>query len=346
MCNATQCRYLAQASHLVVTCEAGGRLRAVEAAGAAALGYSPSDLSGRSLFDLAAAQERPHLERILQRCQADQTVWDELTVRTASGRTVQMRCCFQRLVGPDPRGGVLVTGLRLDALEVARQAHLAAVLGRVAFRCHGPAHRLMTALEAALAQDPSSETVRRCRAELDTLLEVLTQSLSGSPACRGGAPPQGQAVDVVAVLEAALRLADGDDEFRGLAVALRPERAAVWAATHPVGLVFLALHLVRNARDATGAVKSPRLLIDVYRDGNQVILAFADNGSGLPREDLGCAFSPCFKKKAGDTKHTGLGLATCSEVVQCMGGTIRMQSRPSKGTTVLVTLPAAEGPTA
>ena len=342
MCNPAQCRYLAQASHLVATCELDGRLRSVDPTAAAALGHRAADLAGRPLSDLVAAEEHPHLQRILERSEAEPAFWDELALRAADGRNVRMLCCFQRLAGADRRGGIVVTGVRQDAFEAARQAYTAAVLGQLAFRCHRPAHRLMMALEAVLAQDPSSDPARRCCTELDALLEILSQAVSAPPAAGPGAPG-GQAVDAVGVLEAALRLADGDAELGGMKVALRSEHARVWTTAHPVGLVFLALHLIRNAREATAATRSPRLRIDAYRHEGQIVLEFADNGSGLPREDLGSVFSLFFKKN-GNEAHTGLGLATCSELVRYMGGSIHMQSRPAKGTTVIVTLPPAAPP--
>ena len=151
-------------------------------------------------------------------------------------------------------------------------------------------------------------------------------------------------VDVVRVLEEAARLIDLDPTYRDLEVMVRPEFAAIRATAHPVGLVFVALHLARNARDATTGARRPRLLIDVYQSGREVILEFKDNGAGLEAEDLSCAFAPFFKKSAGNDGHTGLGLATCSELVRHMGGRMRMESRPPRGATVFVTLPAAPAP--
>ena len=75
------------------------------------------------------------------------------------------------------------------------------------------------------------------------------------------------------------------------------------------------------------------------------MLEFKDNGAGLEAEELQCVFAPCFKTgPAASGDHTGLGLATCSELLHHMGGKMRMQSRPSKGTTVVVTLPPAPAP--
>jgi len=338
MCNPTQCRYLAHTMHFVATCEADGRLRGVEPAGAAALDRNPADLAGKPLIGLVPARHRPHLERILARCEAGQTVWDEVALEAADGRRVPMLCCFQRLIAPGERPGLLVTGLRLDLLEAGARTHVAAALGQLAFRCHTPAHRLMQALEAILMEYPWSEAAELCRQELDALLDAISQSVS-SPRHR----PNGAAIDVVQVLETALRLADGEPEFKGLAVTLRPERASAWAAAHPVGLVFLALHLVRNARNATFAAKSPRLLVDVYRKDDRVVLEFADNGPGRPRKDAGIALSTFFKK-AADGGAAGLGLVTCSQLVRHMGGTIRVLGRAAKGTTVILTFPAAAPP--
>jgi two-component system, sporulation sensor kinase D len=148
---------------------------------------------------------------------------------------------------------------------------------------------------------------------------------------------------VVCVLASALRLLDSDRTYRRLRVTLRPEAPAIWAAAHPAGLVFVALHLARNARDATARVRSPRLTVSAYPSDDQIVIEFADNGSGLCREDLNCAFSPLLGK-GGRTEHTGVGLATCHQLVRHMGGKIRLLSRPPKGTTVVVTLPAATPP--
>jgi len=340
MCNPTQCRYLAQAAHLVVSLARGGTIRAVARESAELLGYDPPELPGKALSDLVPAGERAHLARILERCQTDQSVWDELTVAAADGRPLPMLCCFQRYTTPGDRDGLLVTGHRLAAFQVNGQTHAAALLGQLAFRCHGPAHRLMQAMEGILAQYPWSEAVEQCRAELDNLLDCMSLSIT-SPRGEGAAGGHG-AVDVVRILESALRLMDRDPLYRGLEVSLRPEAAAVWAAADPVGLVFLALHLARGARDSTVAAKSPRLLIDVYAEPEKVVLEFKDNGTSLAHQDLQNAFTPFFRSAGDPDGHTGLALSTCQEIVEYMGGTIRIQSRPSKGTTVFVTLrPAA-----
>jgi C4-dicarboxylate-specific signal transduction histidine kinase len=109
-----------------------------------------------------------------------------------------------------------------------------------------------------------------------------------------------------------------------------------------VGLVFVALRLARNARDATHGAKSPRLMVDVYQADGHVVVEFKDNGSGEAQQDLGGAGSPFFRKSDRVADSADLGLMTCTELVEYMGGKIRVHSTPSKGTTVFVNLPSAQ----
>lgn len=338
MCKPAQCRYLSHASHLVLAVTPGGMIREVDPRHPSTLGHDSATLRGRPLMDLVAPGHREHLLRILERTTQDgAAVWEELAFTTAGGRPRMLLCCFQRLAETDlPRGAILVTGLELASLASDLRTEAAAVLGRLAFRCHGPAHRLMQAVEAILAQHPRCEAAEHCRAELDAILEALSVSVAWPQDAAAGQP-----VDIIDVLEGALRLFDGDPDLAGLRITLRPEAPWAWARVHPVGLAFVTLHLVSNAADATLTAQSPQLFIDVNVDSDRVIVEFKDNGQGLDREDRQCAFAPFFAKG-----HAGVGLATCSELVDAMGGTIRMKSRPSQGTTVVLTFPAAPAPSA
>jgi len=339
MCTPTQCRYLTLVSHFVASMAPRGTLRKVSAESAKVLGRSPAALAGKNFSRFLPADERPRLARVLQRCKTERAVWEEIDLESAGGDRIPILCCFQRLLAPADPEAILVTGLKIESLKTGGEIRTAALLGQLAFRCHGPAHRLMMAVEAVLAEHPKCRPAKRCRNELDVLLELLSQTAAwpGDDAAPG-------AVDVVRVLEAALGLMDGDPAYEGLATSLRAECSPIWAAAHPVGVVFVALHLARNAREAAARVKRPQLVIDVYLGKDEVVLEFKDNGSGLGRRPRNRATSSCSKKSSQDGHHTGLGLLTCSELVRFMGGRLRVQSRPAKSAAVVVTLPAAPPP--
>ncbi len=316
-----------------------GSIERIDAHRPNALGYEPGDLRGKPLADLIAPGQQAHVARILERCETGQPVWDDLTFVAADGGHEPMLVCFQPL--RDAQAPLLlVTGLRREAMEVQARADAAVVLGHLAFQCHRPAHRLMQAVEALREDGAPSQVADQCRTQLDAILEAM----SGAAAWPAADAREAQPTDVVAVLEAALRRLDTDLSFGDLDIDLQPDESAMWARTHPVGLACVALHLAANARDATAKADEPRLSISAYRRGERIVLEFTDNGSGMDCEDAQCAFSPFFKKGGEKESGGGTGLATCCELIHFMGGTIRMQSRRSRGTTVFLTFPSASPP--
>ena len=73
-----------------------------------------------------------------------------------------------------------------------------------------------------------------------------------------------------------------------------------------------------------------------------LILTVADNGIGIPEEDLDHLFERFYrveKSRTQDAGGTGLGLAIAKELVEAHGGTISISSTLGKGTTVKIELP-------
>jgi len=69
-----------------------------------------------------------------------------------------------------------------------------------------------------------------------------------------------------------------------------------------------------------------------------VRISFADDGPGIPPENLSRIFDPFFTTK-GAGKGTGLGLSICHGIVSEHGGQIYAKSQGDKGTTIFVELP-------
>jgi two-component system NtrC family sensor kinase len=100
----------------------------------------------------------------------------------------------------------------------------------------------------------------------------------------------------------------------------------------------VAINLILNAGAAMQA--GGQLTIRTARDGDEIILVFADNGSGIPAEDQEKIFEPFFTTKA---RGTGLGLAITRQIVELHHGRISLESTVDVGTTITITLPIERG---
>lgn len=105
----------------------------------------------------------------------------------------------------------------------------------------------------------------------------------------------------------------------------------------------IAYNLVSNALKFTdGGVVT--LSADVSAETTSPALCFSvtDTGVGISEENQGKVFERFYtQEKSYDrlASGTGLGLTICKQIVEMMGGDIRLESEPGKGTTFTVSLP-------
>jgi PAS domain S-box-containing protein len=97
------------------------------------------------------------------------------------------------------------------------------------------------------------------------------------------------------------------------------------------------LNLLINAIDAIEDGPG-EISIKTKNTGESIQVSIADNGVGIPPEDIGHIFEPFYTTK--DPGHgTGLGLAVCHQIVSRHGGQILVDSQPDLGTTFTIILP-------
>ena len=118
----------------------------------------------------------------------------------------------------------------------------------------------------------------------------------------------------------------------GLRVSLEMDR---------VRIEQVLLNILYNAIKYTG--EKGRVDVDIISGQNCVQIVIADNGIGIPEEDLARVFERFFrgdKARIGDIGGTGLGLAISKQIVDAHGGSIAIESKLGRGTTVTVSLPS------
>ncbi len=99
------------------------------------------------------------------------------------------------------------------------------------------------------------------------------------------------------------------------------------------------LNLILNAEQVMSeAREGGTLSIKTERVKGGIRVSFADNGPGIPAENLERLFNPFFTTREG-RGGTGLGLSICHGIVTEHGGKIYAKSKPGEGATFFVELP-------
>jgi PAS domain S-box-containing protein len=98
------------------------------------------------------------------------------------------------------------------------------------------------------------------------------------------------------------------------------------------------LNMITNARDAMPGGGELRIRTGFSEDGNNVIMEFTDNGTGIEQENLNRIFDPFFTtKKTG--QGVGLGLSVSYGIIKNHKGDITVESGRGRGSVFRITLP-------
>ncbi len=82
-----------------------------------------------------------------------------------------------------------------------------------------------------------------------------------------------------------------------------------------------------------------KVTVDLQNKDGNIILSVSDTGIGIPTEHQSRIFERFYrvdKSHSKETGGTGLGLSIVKHAVAYHGGTIRLESKPQEGTTIIV----------
>lgn len=104
-------------------------------------------------------------------------------------------------------------------------------------------------------------------------------------------------------------------------------------------LTSVMQNLIGNALKYVDAAE-PRVVVAAEVRGDRVVVSVADNGVGVPPDDLQRIFEPLQRADATQGREgSGMGLAICRRIVEAHGGEIAVQSQPDHGSTFTFYLP-------
>jgi signal transduction histidine kinase len=229
-------------------------------------------------------------------------------------------------------------------VEADRLVSMGTLAAGVAHEINNPlsyASSGMNALTELLGDDLTPQERRQealgVAREVRQGLERIRQAVQDLKLFSRGGDEALRPVDVQAVLESTLRLANNDLRHRARLVRAYGPTPPVLASEAKLGQVFLNLvvHACRSLPD--GAVDRNELRAVTYTDPRGwAAVELHDTGPGLTGEVRARIFDPFAVAQAGEA---GLSLAVCKSVVTAMGGEIAAESRPGEGNLFRVAFP-------
>ena len=134
-------------------------------------------------------------------------------------------------------------------------------------------------------------------------------------------------VSVLDLLQNTATLLQPGMDGASIGIDVAPDSLQIFADRQLVEQVLI--NLVKNAADALGEQPDARIQLAGRLDLGRVIISVADNGPGIPDEDIDQIFIPFFTTKR---EGSGVGLALSRQIMTAHNGEIAVQSG-AEGTT-------------
>jgi signal transduction histidine kinase len=227
-----------------------------------------------------------------------------------------------------------------EATQRERLSSLGRLSTVVAHEIRNPLMIIKTALRSLKRQTVSPEELRHAATDIDEEVARLNRIVQdvldfARPITFDLAP-----VDLNALCQDAVRASAPDDDGSHIRMELDPGVRSI--VTDAERLRIALVNILTNARHAVAAryteAAPPHdaIRLSTAAAGGRVSIDVRDRGVGINPEDLSRVFEPYFTTRR---TGTGLGLAITRNIIERLGGSIAVTSRPGEGTDVRIELP-------
>jgi signal transduction histidine kinase len=145
-----------------------------------------------------------------------------------------------------------------------------------------------------------------------------------------------ETIQLSALVNEVLGFLGKEAEHRNIDINVRMDKDAPNIESDRGQLQQVLLNILNNSLAAVPDGGEINISVAHLQPGS-VALSIADNGVGIPRENLKRIFEPFFSTRG--SRGTGLGLSITYGIVQKLGGAIQVESQEGEGTTFTITLP-------
>ncbi len=179
---------------------------------------------------------------------------------------------------------------------------------------------------------PACSVIKDAKEEALQINRILTELLDTARP----KPPQFRVSDLCSTAEHAVMFARQQAITRRITVEIEICGAIPPVDHDPNQINQVLLNLLLNAIQSMDRPGTVRVALEA--DGDDVLIIVADEGKGIPPENLSHIFRPFFTTKG---HGTGLGLSLARRTVEAHGGQIDVTSEVGKGSCFQIRLPIA-----
>lgn len=201
--------------------------------------------------------------------------------------------------------------------------------------------------QEGISDEERKEFILRTEGEIKKIDKIIRQLLDFSKPSN----EEMEAVSVHTIIEDTLDACQFHPLMSDIDLDLKLSAKNDWVIADPNQLRQVFLNLFINAADSISSAKGhsqgkitissenfSNIPIETRDRSNVLKIDYADNGVGIPEENLGNIFDPFYTTKTPG-KGTGLGLSVCFMIIEGIGGKIEAASKEGSGTTITVYLP-------
>lgn len=232
---------------------------------------------------------------------------------------------------------VISTDLLKQLAYNEKMAELGKISAGVVHELNAPLSVIISASQMIMREEGVPEAVQEMISRINTEAQRLSQLTKGLLNFSSHDDTI-SAVDLNLTVDFILNFLNYEAARRGVTVLKQLDYSLPVINMDANLLKQILLNIVMNALQAMERDGGKLLVETVLGEEDKVYLVIADNGPGIPAENIDRIFDRYFTTKSPG-EGTGLGLFVTKNLVESLGGEIRVTSRHGGGTTFTIMLP-------
>lgn len=194
--------------------------------------------------------------------------------------------------------------------------------------------------ETVLQMPDDPETIQKAMrvitGETERLSEMVEELLDFSRIQDGRFTLQKETCDILAELGDAVLIYAERAKALGIALEYYEPDMLPFVYGDGARLRQVFINIIDNAVKYSNS--GGKVSVEAYESKGEIVVLVSDTGVGISQEDLPKVKTKFYK--ANQTRRgSGIGLAVANEIVEMHGGSLAINSKLGKGTTVMITLP-------